>query len=94
MNFQTTLEIVGTAFCNGDTQDLSGVSIVRRFTAAQDRTNPRQFEEFPEGLGERQTHKCSALNCPEVSCAFLDIFCMEAASVKETSAQWILLNAI
>lgn len=73
---------------------MSAVSAIRRFTAAQNKTNSRQFEEFPEGLGERQTHKCSALNCSELSRAFLVIFRMEAVSMQETSAQWILLNAI
>lgn len=91
MNFEITLEIVGTAFCSGDAQVLSGVSTIR-FTAAQNNTNSKQFEEFPEGLGERQAHKLSALNCSEFSWAVLVIFCMEAVSMQETSAQWILMQ--
>lgn len=85
MNFEITLEIGGIAFCSGDVQDLSEVSPIRRCAASQDRTNSKQFEEFLEGSGERQTHKCSALSCSEFSCASLIIFCMKAVSVQEAS---------
>lgn len=50
MNFEITLEILGIVFCTGCAHGQSGVSTIRRFIAAQDSANSKQFEEFPEGL--------------------------------------------